>query len=138
MNRKQPKCKYQHIMLVDDSELDNFINQKIIESSNFASKVYISTSSKSALEFLNNLAVTGEVAQHLYPQIIFIDLNMPIIDGFQFIELLKANSNIGVEKYKLVILTSSIHPNDKKKAVEIYKNITFLNKPLTEEMLASL
>lgn len=125
-------------MLVDDSELDNFINQKIMESSLFAEKVYINTSSKSALEFLTNLAATGEIAAKLYPQIIFIDLNMPIIDGFQFIELLKANSNIGVEKYKLVILTSSIHPNDKKRAMEIYDKITFLNKPLTEEMLEAL
>ena len=62
MKRKEPKCKYKQVMLLDDNELDNFINEKVIEASQFAEKVYITSSGKSALEFLNNLATSALIA----------------------------------------------------------------------------
>ena len=130
MKRKEPQYKYKYAMLLDDNELDNFINQKIIEANHFATKIYVNTGSKSALEFLNNLAVSSTEAANIFPEIIFVDLNMPMMDGFQFIEKLKS--------LKLVILTSSVNPEDKKKAGDIKLDITFLNKPLTQEMLEQL
>jgi CheY-like chemotaxis protein len=136
MKRKEPQFKYRHAMLLDDNELDNFINQKVIEASHFASKVYVNTSSKSALEFLNNLSISNTDKVDIFPEIIFIDLNMPMMDGFQFIENLKKNQPQKIESLKLVILTSSTNPNDKQRASEISKNIVFLNKPLTSDMLA--
>jgi CheY-like chemotaxis protein len=136
MKRKEPQFKYRHAMLLDDNELDNFINQKVIEASHFASKVYVNTSSKSALEFLNNLSISSTDKVDIFPEIIFIDLNMPMMDGFQFIENLKKNQPKKIESLKLVILTSSTNPNDKQRASEISENIVFLNKPLTSDMLA--
>lgn len=124
-------------MLVDDSELDNFINEKMIESAHFARHVYINTSSKSALEFLTNLEETG-VSEDIYPQLIFIDLNMPTIDGFQFINYLQEMKSEKIDKCKLVILTSSIHPGDKKRANQLSSKIVFLNKPLNDAMLNDL
>lgn len=138
MKRKEPKCKYKQVMLLDDNELDNFINEKVIEASQFAEKVYITSSGKSALEFLNNLATTGQVADSIYPEAIFIDINMPMMDGFQFINNLKQLQKGKVKDCKLVILTSSIYPEDKTKAMEISEDLVFLNKPLTSEMLASI
>ena len=85
MKRKDPKYKYKQVMLVDDSELDNFINEKIIESAKFCKNIYISSSSISAIEFLNNIEILGSLATEVYPELIFIDINMPGIDGFQFI-----------------------------------------------------
>lgn len=123
-------------MLLDDNELDNFINQKVIEACHFAAKVYVNTSSKSALEFLNNLSISSTDKVDIFPEIIFIDLNMPMMDGFQFIENLKKSQPKKIESLKLVILTSSTNPNDKQRAAEISKNIIFLNKPLTSDMLA--
>lgn len=125
-------------MLLDDNELDNFINQKVIEASYFASKVYVNTSSKSALEFLNNLSISSTDKLDIFPEVVFIDLNMPMMDGFQFIENLKKNLPKKIESLRLVILTSSTNPNDRQRAAEISKNIVFLNKPLTSEMLAQL
>jgi CheY-like chemotaxis protein len=137
MKLKKPKCKFRHVMLLDDNELDNFINEKIIEANNFSEKVYVNSSGKSALEFLTNLNATGSASESIYPEAIFIDINMPMMDGFQFINNLK-KLNGASKNCKLIILTSSIYPEDKNKAMQISNDIIFLNKPLTTEMLNSI
>lgn len=136
MKRKEPKYKYKYAMLIDDSELDNFINQKIIEATYFASKIYVNSGSVSALEFLSNLTVSGFETLNVFPEIIFIDINMPMMNGFQFIENFKRRLPEKFSTIKLVILTSSDDPKDRLKTDEIGKGITFLNKPLTQEMLS--
>jgi CheY-like chemotaxis protein len=138
MKHKEPKYLYKNIMLLDDDDLVNFINQKVMESCHFSKNIYVNTSAKSALEFINNLTVAGNAGKDLVPQVIFIDLNMPLMDGFQFIQALLRNKNEYVQNTKLVILTSSVHEMDRKKARDISDNIEFLNKPLTKEMLERL
>jgi CheY-like chemotaxis protein len=137
MKRKEPDYKYKYIMLLDDNELDNFINQKVIEGNNFAEKIYVNTSGKSALEFLNNLTV-GKETSPIFPEAIFVDINMPMMDGFQFIENLQKMPGDKIPDTKFIILTSSIYPEDRTKAMKISENITFLNKPLTEDMLRQI
>ena len=73
-----------------------------------------------------------------YPEIIFVDLNMPLMDGFQFIEFFKKNLESKLHNPKIVILTSSIFPEDVLKAEKISKDIIFLNKPLTKDVLEKL
>lgn len=138
MKRKEPKYKYKYVMLIDDAELDNFINQKIIEASYFSEKIFVNTSGVSALEFLKNLLVTNNLKPEMFPEVIFIDINMPIMDGFQFTQNLLQMPAAKTLSPKLVILTSSVSPQDKVKAEQISKNITFLNKPLTKEMLDNI
>lgn len=135
MKRKDPVFKYNYVMLLDDNELDNFINQKTIEATYFSNKVYVNTSSKSALEFLTNLEISSSETSNIFPKVIFIDINMPMIDGFQFIEDFKNKFSDKFNLMKIVVLTSSVSPIDKEKALGISKNITFLNKPLTQETL---
>jgi CheY-like chemotaxis protein len=136
MKRKEPKFKFHNVMLIDDSELDNFINEKTLEANHFAERVYSSTSSKSAMEFLKNLTTLGESGA--YPEVIFVDLNMPMIDGFQFIRHFKENNEKKLNEPKLVILTSSLNHDDENMAREISEDILFLNKPLTSEMLENI
>ena len=138
MKIKEPKYKYAHVMLIDDSELDNFINEKTLEANHFAKKVYVHTSAKSALEFLNNLVTIGKEYSDIYPQVIFIDINMPMMDGFQFIDHYKKNSEEQLQTPKLVILTSSVYNEDRQKANDISNEIIFLNKPLTKTMLDTI
>jgi len=134
----RPTYRYANAMLIDDSEIDNFINQKILESNYFAEKIYVNTGGISALEFIKNLAVNEELTERMMPDVIFVDLNMPLMDGFQFInQFLKLPENI-IRKSKLIILTSSFNPEDREKAKLLFNDITFLNKPLTDEGLASI
>ncbi len=135
MKRKQPEFKYNIAMLLDDNELDNFINQKTIEATYFANKIYVNTGSKSAIEFLKNIEITSNENFDIFPEVIFIDINLPMIDGFQFIEMLKSSFPKKYQAIKLVILTSSVSQSDKDKAKKISKDIIFLNKPLTQEAL---
>jgi CheY-like chemotaxis protein len=136
--KKEGSYKYNRIMLLDDNELDNYVNQKLIQMSSFSEKIYINTNAKNAIEFLNNLLISGRPGSELYPEVIFIDLNMPGMDGCQFVELLFARSIIYQKDVKLVILTSSVHNTDREKAKAMSDKIIFLNKPLTEEMLEAL
>jgi CheY-like chemotaxis protein len=135
---KEPNCKYQSVMLIDDNELDNYINQKTIEANQFAKKVYVNTSAKGAIEFLTNLAMMGEDLSSLHPSIIFIDINMPMMDGFQFTEHFLSKLATKLKQAKLVILTSSVFHEDVKKAKDISEEIVFLHKPLTKDMLSVL
>ena len=138
MKRKEPKYKYRNILLLDDNDLDNFINEKIMESNLFSKKNYICTSGKSAIEFLTNIIEMGDDFSKNYPEIIFVDLNMPLMDGFQFIEFFKKNLESKLHNPKIVILTSSLFPEDVLKAEKISKDIIFLNKPLTKDVLEKL
>jgi len=138
MKRKEPKYKYHNILLLDDNDLDNFINEKIMESNLFSKKNYICTSGKSAIEFLTNIIEMGDDFSKNYPEIIFVDLNMPLMDGFQFIEFFKKNLETKLHNPKIVILTSSIFPEDTLKAEKISNDIIFLNKPLTKDILEKL
>lgn len=132
------KFKYQHVMLIDDLELDNFINEKLLAANNFSKKIYVTTSARSALEFLNNILIMGEEFLNAMPEVIFIDINMPMVDGFQFIEAFKKTIEKQLNKPKLVVLTSSVFEKDKEKTFSISEDIVFLNKPLTKEMLETL
>lgn len=138
MKRKEPTYKYQNVMLIDDNELDNFINEKMIEATQFSKKNYICSSAKSAIEFLSNIIAMGSDVAQTYPEIIFVDLNMPLMDGFQFIEYFKKNLESKLQHPKICILTSSVDPDDVSKAHKISKDIVFLNKPLTKEILVTI
>ena len=137
MSLKKPKAKYPTVMLVDDSEIDNFINQKMIEGTNFSDRIYVHTSSKSALEFLANFE-RAHLPEDLIPEIIFLDINMPIMDGFQFAEEFQKTCPKIYDKIKIVFLTSSLNPVDQKRAIAVRGVYSFLNKPLAKDHLDKL
>lgn len=138
MKKANKKFKHKHVMLIDDNELDNFINEKLMQIHHYSEKIYVHTSAISALEFLKNLTSMDDKWKELAPEMIYIDINMPILDGFQFIELFKKTFEGIIPMPQLVILTSSLYLEDKEKAEEISKDIVFLNKPLSQEVLEEL
>ena len=138
IKRKKPSYKYNTALLIDDNELDNFINQKIIESNFFAQTVYINSNGISALELLKNLSVNQNFSKSLIPDIIFVDINMPFMDGFQLLEHILQFPEKIMKKCKLVVLTSSINPEDRIKISRLSSEILFINKPLTDQSLASI
>ena len=76
---------YKAIMLIDDNEIDNLINQKIIEASNICDYIFTHTGGKSAIEFLRNIEKIAPITCNKgLPELIFLDIDMPLMDGFQY------------------------------------------------------
>jgi len=124
-------------MLVDDNEIDNFINQRMIYSSGFAENVLVHTSSRSAIEYLKNLPTDGSVSKIL-PSVIFLDIDMPVNDGFQFLVEFKGLPDKILKKTKVIVLTNSINPVDIEKANNDDCVVDFINKPLSSNHLAKI
>lgn len=124
-------ARFAHVLLVDDNEIDNFINERIIVSSGFCANVVVKFSADAALEYLRE--VSSDPAQ--VPDVIFLDLNMPVKDGFGFlVDFASLDENVK-SKSKVIVLSSSISPDDINRASvnpHVYK---YLNKPLSEKYL---
>lgn len=134
----ETKFKHQQILLIDDSELDNFIHEKVLKKANFSKFIFKITSAKCALEFLENLQIKSEDDFSELPNVIFVDLNMPMMNGTQFIQAFFDKFSQKNYQPKVVVLTSSVYEGDQVKVKELNPDITFFQKPLTEEMLNSL
>ncbi|MFQ3214956.1 MAG: CheY-like chemotaxis protein [Marivirga sp.] len=119
------------VMLVDDNDTDNFISKRIIEITEFAKSVEIKNSGKSALEYLEEYKNDPEKL----PNIIFLDINMPIVDGFVFLYEFEKFSDTVKDKCKVIILSSSDNKRDIDKIVNNDHVIKFITKPLTENAL---
>ena len=119
------------VMLVDDNDTDNFISKRIIEITKFASDVEVENSGKSALEYLRE----HENIENKLPNLIFLDINMPIVDGFIFLYEFEKFSESIKDKCKVVILSSSDNKRDIDKIVNNNHVIKFITKPLTEAAL---
>ncbi|MFN6945051.1 MAG: response regulator [Cytophagaceae bacterium] len=131
--------KYHAVMLVDDNEIDNLINQKMIEASNLCEHIFVHSGAKSAIEFLKNIEklAKGPVDMFL-PEVIFLDIDMPLMDGFQFLDEFEKLSDSIKAQCKVVMLTSSLNPQDMNKAKKNQYVLKYINKPLTQENLKKL
>ncbi|MFN6944237.1 MAG: response regulator [Cytophagaceae bacterium] len=119
------------ILLVDDDEINNFINESMIRRMNLAEKVKISLNGEEALLYL---AKHGSTFDSDYPELIILDQHMPEMEGAEFLEVFNQINANNEHKAKIVVLTASENPDIKEKLENLGVR-NFLIKPLTEEKL---
>ena len=127
-------ARYPVVMLVDDNELDNFINKKLLENEKFADTVLVHQSAQSALEEIKKLESTPEKL----PQIIFLDIMMPHMDGFGFLEEINKLSDRIKKQSKIIMLSTTESFKDLNKANQSKYVFKFLNKPLNKLVLDAI
>jgi len=121
--------KYQLILLIDDNRIDNFIHQHVLSKADVSEDILIKNSAVEALEYLKN-------PDHVFPDVIFLDIRMPIMDGFGFLRAFEELPEEKKSAVKIFLLSSSIDPIDVEEARK-YKRITrFIQKPLDISQLS--
>jgi CheY-like chemotaxis protein len=123
------------LFLIDDDRIFNMIHTRIMESKSFAQKIQPFHNAKQALKALRDISTQQPED---FPEMIFLDINMPAMDGWEFLEEFEKLPGQIQIRCNVIILTSSIDPRDIERS-RTYKNVTkFMSKPLTPEMLSSL
>jgi len=122
------------VMLVDDNDTDNFIHRRVLEISKFSKNIIVKNSGKSALEYLEE----NKDNPGMIPDIIFLDINMPVMTGWDFLKRFEELDESLKRKFKIYILSSSIEPMDMKRAQDNKYVIKFLSKPLAKESILSI
>lgn len=125
--REKLKC----ILLIDDNEADNFIHELIINESNCPEKVISVQGGREALDLLKSNSVNN-IPQ---PDLAFLDINMPGMSGWEFLEEYAKLGESQKCKLVLVMLTTSLNPDDENRASKINAIKGYINKPLSRESL---
>ena len=125
--KKQLNC----VLLIDDNEDDNFYHKIILHESGIARHVEIAETAYEALDFLKKTQIL--------PELIFLDINMPRMNGWEFLDRYrKLEFDKGHQRSVIIMLTTSLNPADEKKAASIEEVSSFESKPLTHEMIQKI
>lgn len=120
------------LLVIDDDDINIFIIKKIVEKTGYNINMVAKTNGQLAIEYLSSLAENNEN----FPQLVLIDINMPVLNGWEFLE---AYDKLGVAgRVDMYMLSSSVYENDIEKA-KTYKTVKgFISKPLSINRLIEL
>lgn len=131
--------KLKSILLIDDDEATNFYNQLIINDADIADNVYIAVNGKDALDFLTNKGkYNSSLDFYPSPSLILLDINMPVMNGWSFMEEYQKLDDNQKAEIIIVMLTTSLNPEDKHRAENFKEIKEFMNKPLSVELLMEI
>jgi CheY-like chemotaxis protein len=118
--------KLSHVVLIDDDDINNYVNQVLILQLAISERITLSSNGYEAIQNLHQL--------NQCPPLIFLDINMPSMDGFEFLEAFKTLHLPGQKEVVVVVLTTSKNPLDINR-INRLGTFEYINKPLTEEKL---
>ena len=116
------------IMIVDDDDTSNYITELLIKSLNQKADVYMLSNGKEAIDFF---ATTVDP-----PELVLLDINMPLINGFEFLDYYNTKGWNG--RTKFAVYSTSSRDEDKEKSMKYNHVIDYIEKPLTADKLTNL
>ena len=122
-----------HFIVIDDNKLDCFIAEKIIRNTGLSESVSTFSDARQALEFL-----TSDTQSNQQNNLIIVDIQMPLMNGFEFVEAFEMLSQELQNRFVIFMLTSSINENDLNRVKNYHSVKHLLNKPLTSDKLLYL
>ncbi len=124
--------KFKNVLLIDDDQLTILICEKMISLTAFADKVMTALNGSDGLNFLRNL-IDNDTSN--IPQVILLDLNMPPLNGWEFLDEFTKMVPALQQVPPFYILSSTVDPEDEKRAMSYSCVKGFISKPLTKEQL---
>ncbi len=126
--------KLEKILLVDDSGADNYYHQMIIEKAKVCKAISSYSQASDALDTISDAIKKGQ----RLPDLIFLDINMPVIDGWEFLERYEAIVPQDSRHPVIIILSTSVNPSDHERA-ESHASVTaYCSKPLSADKLQGI
>ncbi|WP_367768496.1 response regulator [Flavobacterium sp. WC2421] len=125
------------ILCVDDDPITLMLCKKVIGKTTFSNKIITAQNGEEALSYFDAIKNDFEVNNKStpLPQLIFLDLNMPVMGGWEFLDCFSSSDYSNFNTIKVVVLSSTIDPEDLQKASTYPMVIDFLSKPITLSML---
>jgi CheY-like chemotaxis protein len=121
------------ILVVDDDENYRYVVKWILQKSGFDQQIITTHNGLEALRKLQAMAANGDKLRDL----IFLDIKMSVMDGFEFLEEITQLSELNLSQTKIYMCSSSMLSKDKEQAY-LYPIAGFLTKPLTSEILKNI
>ena len=121
-------------LLIDDSEIDVLVNRRLMELTSFSGSIIITHSAEEALNFLRHECASSDHA----PDWIFLDMHLPLMSGYDFIEEFKTLPSFILDKTKIIILSVFQKQENLQKVFENKFVFGQLEKPLTQQALRNL
>ncbi|KAF2079101.1 MAG: response regulator [Flavobacterium nitrogenifigens] len=127
----------EQILCIDDDPITLMLCKKVISKSSFSHEVVTAQNGEEALHHFNVLKYTKDKTKKR-PELIFLDLNMPIMGGWEFLDHFTSSDYKEFNTVPVIVLSSTIDPEDLAKAKKYPIIIDFLSKPITQPMLEYL
>jgi CheY-like chemotaxis protein len=130
---------YKKILCVDDDPITLMLCKKVIQKCEFSETIEIANNGEDALKYLDSFTKDSAISIGDLPELLFLDLNMPVMGGWEFLDIItERRYNEIFPQLKVIVLSSTIDPKDIEKSKSYPMVLDFLSKPITREMLEEL
>lgn len=125
------------IMLVDDNPADNTFHKIVINKAKVCEHIVSVSTGDEAISYLQKSIEEQPAGEFLKPDLILLDINMPAMNGFDFLKQFK-DLQWKLPDTQVIMLTTSLNPDDKISSVKAFDISGFINKPLTVEKVQEI